>query len=94
MAREISKKFETFYFGTVTTVIQAIAGADSQRKGEFVIVVSGADDRQIDHQRTDEIMALLVAEMPLKRASKVASKILGQNSNELYAIGLKLKNRS
>lgn len=96
VAREISKKFETFYLGTVAEVSETIAADPKHRKGEFVIIVSGATDCQIECQHTDEsteIMQLLMAEMPLKSASKIAARILKQNRNELYTIGTKLRNK-
>ena len=94
VAREISKKFETFYYGTPAQVTATIAADDRHRKGEFVIVVSGADEQvesEVESERAAEIMALLIPEMPLKRASKIAAKILDRNRNDLYAIGLKMK---
>ncbi len=98
VAREISKKFETFYCGTVAEVLATMAAADRHRKGEFVLVVNGATESETasasetgDRERAAKIMQLLAAEIPLKRASKIAARILDQNSNELYAIGLEMK---
>ena len=93
IAREISKKFETFYCGTVAEVMQTIAADERHRKGEFVLVVSGATEAKADHDRAVEIMELLITEMPLKRASKIAARLLPENSNELYALGIKLKGK-
>ena len=95
VAREISKQFETFYCGTLDEVMTTIAAADRHRKGEFVIILNGATESELepesDPRRAAEVMQLLVAEMPLKRASKIAAHLLGQNRNELYAFGLKIK---
>lgn len=94
VAREISKKFETFYCGTVVEVMETMAADDRHCKGEFVLVVNGATARDadwVDRERAAEIMALLSTEMPLKRASKIAARILDQNSNELYALGIEQK---
>ena len=91
VAREISKQFETFYCGTVAAVIETIAANRDHRKGEFVIVLGGATEPEVDRARSAEIMKLLSAEMPLKRASKIAARILAQNSNDLYALGLEMK---
>ena len=91
VAREISKRFETFYCGTVAAVMETIGAADHHRKGEFVIILNGATGPEVDRVRATEIMQLLTAEMPLKRASKIAARVLAQNSNELYALGLEMK---
>ncbi len=91
VAREISKKFETFYCGTVAEVTETLASDSRHRKGEFVLILSGASESHADRDRAVEIMELLAAEMPLKRAGKIAARILPQNSNELYEIGLEIK---
>lgn len=93
VAREISKQFETFYGGTLAEVAAAIAAGDHHRKGEFVIIVSGAAARRPESRRVEEIMALLSAEMPLKRASRIASQILGGNRNECYEAGVKARRK-
>ncbi len=91
VGREISKKFETFYCGKLAEVIATIATADSHRKGEFVLIVRGAAEPPAERERGVEIMQLLGAEMPLKRASKIAARIVDCGSNELYEIGLEIK---
>ncbi len=97
VAREISKKFETFYCGTVAEVGATLAGDAHHRKGEFVLIVCGAQTRQQEPRQVAEaaeIMQLLMAEMPLKRASAIAARVLKQNRNELYQLGLKLKSEA
>ncbi|MDD9875511.1 MAG: 16S rRNA (cytidine(1402)-2'-O)-methyltransferase [Gammaproteobacteria bacterium] len=93
VAREISKRFETFYGGTLAEILTAMAACDHHRKGEFVIILSGATAPRPESRRMEEIMALLSAEMPLKRASRIASQILGANRNECYEAGVKAKRK-
>ena len=91
VAREISKKFETFYCGTLAEVTATLATAAHHRKGEFVLIISGATARRGEARRAAEIMTLLSAEMPLKRATQIAAKLLNESRNELYETGLKIK---
>lgn len=91
VAREISKQFETFYAGTLIEITAEIASAERHRKGEFVIITAGAERARADESRAGEVMALLCAEMPLKRASQIGAQILGLNRNELYQMGLGIK---
>lgn len=95
IAREISKKFETFYAGTVGEVMAILESDAQHRKGEFVLIVQGNRDGECDveNQRASDIMQLLMAEMPLKRAAQIAAQLLKQNRNTLYHIGLKIKNK-
>ncbi|MGI9310066.1 MAG: 16S rRNA (cytidine(1402)-2'-O)-methyltransferase [bacterium] len=97
VAREISKKFETFYCGAATQVRATIAADARHRKGEFVVVIAGArdDEREsaAERERAAEIMTLLMAEIPLKSASRIAARILRKSSNDLYALGVELKAR-
>ncbi len=98
VAREITKKFETFYCGALAEVQATIAadGNECHRKGEFVIVLRGAEPSPADPSSpapAEEIMALLLTEMPLNRASQIAARILGQNRNALYALGLGMKDQ-
>ncbi|MGR3913810.1 MAG: 16S rRNA (cytidine(1402)-2'-O)-methyltransferase [Gammaproteobacteria bacterium] len=91
VAREISKKFETFYCGGMGEVAARIAADARHRKGEFVIVVRGARATRAADARAAEVMALLMAEMPIKRASKIAAQIAGGGSREMYEIGIALQ---
>lgn len=97
VAREISKKFESFYSGSADEVRATIASDALHRKGEFVIIIAGASASQMQaHTRTEcrTVMQLLMAEMPLKRAAEIAAQCLQHNRNELYQIGLALKNEA
>ncbi|MGR3983637.1 MAG: 16S rRNA (cytidine(1402)-2'-O)-methyltransferase, partial [Gammaproteobacteria bacterium] len=91
VAREISKKFETFYCGALGEVAAAIGADARHRKGEFVIVARGAPAERAAGARAAEVMALLMAEMPIKRASKIAAEIAGGGSREMYEIGVALR---
>lgn len=94
IGRELTKQFEeiaTFPANTFTAWLQQ----DSNRsRGEFVLVlhpllVSTANE---DAPR---ILKLLLAELPLKTAVKIAADITGAPRNALYETALKIKeNRS
>ena len=95
VAREISKRFETFYCGDLAEVRAALAAAAEHRKGEFVIITAGAPPTPApaDH-RAQEIMELLSAELPLTRASRLTAQITGVNRNTLYAAAVKARDES
>ncbi len=88
VAREISKKFETFYFGEFKNLIAQIGQNPVNQKGEFVIVVCAAPDNDLELDRAVGLLALLVNEMPVKTACKIVAETFRVNKNKLYKIAL------
>ena len=88
IAREITKTFETFRQGSLCDLKEWMLTDSNQQKGEFVVLVRGAepvDDKvdQID-TRTAHILNLLAAELPPKKAAAIASEITGIHKKQLY----------
>ena len=92
-AREITKTYETIRKATLDELCVWVSEDAMQRKGEIVLVVAGSIKEKSAHPLRDEILAALVDELPVKQASKIASRITGINKNELYELALKLKNK-
>ncbi len=90
MAREITKKFETIHSTNLAALRAFVEGDPQQQKGEFVLVVSGAKV-VADSIDSDHVLALLLAELPLKQAAALTSKITGTNKNALYQTALAMK---
>ena len=90
MAREITKKFETIHSTNLAALRAFVEGDPQQQKGEFVLVVSGAKV-VADRIDSDHVLALLLAELPLKQAAALTSKITGANKNALYQTALAMK---
>jgi 16S rRNA (cytidine1402-2'-O)-methyltransferase len=66
--------------------------ANNQR-GEFVLLVAGAQPRKdVLSNDVEKTLLLLLEELPLKQAVQLAVKITGGNKNELYQRALELKN--
>lgn len=95
LGREITKTFETFYSGGAEDVHAALTADPHGSRGEFVVVVRGAEkagsDLMAGELNVDQLLNLLVAELPVKKAAKIASELAGLSKNELYqrALGLK-----
>ncbi|MFO1246313.1 MAG: 16S rRNA (cytidine(1402)-2'-O)-methyltransferase [Ramlibacter sp.] len=93
LAREITKQFEEI--ATLTcAVLPAWLAADAQRsRGEFAVVLhavpvaAAADDGE-------RVLALLLKELPLKTAVKLAADITGGSRNALYESALQLRKAS
>ena len=92
-ARELTKLFETIHACALGEAQAWLETDTNQQKGEFVLLVSGAEiHKEVGigeaGQRTLE---LLLAELPLKQAVKLAAEISGEKKNALYELALELK---
>lgn len=92
-ARELTKTFETIHQCKLSAAVAWLQADPNQQRGEFVLLVEGAqqaEEQEIgrDAQRTLEI---LLAELPLKQAVKLAADITGTKKNALYELALTLK---
>ncbi len=93
-ARELTKTFETIYscdLGMAAAWLQADA---NQQRGEFVLLVEAEPVKEAEEISADaqRVLKLLLAELPLKQAVKLATEITGEKKNDLYELALTLKN--
>jgi len=101
VAREITKMHETSYLGSLRDLLaRADVDADFGR-GEIVLILAGAqapadDDRGADGHdgALDRALKILLAELPLKQAARLAAQITGARDNEAYKRALHLKQES
>ncbi|HEX5756986.1 MAG TPA: 16S rRNA (cytidine(1402)-2'-O)-methyltransferase [Arenimonas sp.] len=86
LARELTKLFETVLGDSLADVAERVRGDANQRKGEFVLVVRGAEDdeaaRLIEGKR---IYALLAEHLKPSLAAKLAAELSGAPRKALYA---------
>ncbi|MBX3641338.1 MAG: 16S rRNA (cytidine(1402)-2'-O)-methyltransferase [Nitrosomonas sp.] len=93
IARELTKLFETIHQCRLDEAVTWIEADAHHQKGEFVILVSGAQtpgNAGISEQARNTL-TLLLAELPLKQAVKLTAEISGENKNTLYQLALSLK---
>ena len=93
IARELTKLFETIHTCALGDALTWLNTDAKQQKGEFVLLLSGAKPLEkigISDQ-AQHMLKLLLEELPLKQAVKLASEITGENKNQLYAMALSLK---
>lgn len=93
LARELTKTFETFYSGTALEVEALLAADDYAERGEYVVMIAGA---QVETEEAalvdaDRLLEVLLAELPVKIAAKMAAEVTGLSRNELYQRALALK---
>lgn len=91
IGRELTKKFETSYLGGIAECLEKLESNPQQQKGEFVLVLAGADKeglKEMQLQQGLRVLQLLVDELPLNRAAKIAAEVTGAPRNALYRAGL------
>ena len=90
VAREITKQFEEIANLKACDFPAWLAAQPQRQKGEFVVVLHPVE-RVADDAQGERVLQLLLAELPLKTAVKLAAEITGQSRNLLYARALALR---
>lgn len=91
LAREMTKKFEQHFLGSLDDCASWIAADAHRKKGEFVLILAGADQQERQQRRQQqgvELVRELRADMPLKKAVALAATYTGARKNELYSAAL------
>jgi 16S rRNA (cytidine1402-2'-O)-methyltransferase len=92
IARELTKAFETVHACTLGEARAWLEADPDRTRGEFVVIVSGAGaPREPRTAEGERVLRLLVAELPVKTAVRLAAAITGGARNDLYAQALALK---
>lgn len=91
LAKELTKAFERFISGTVTVVKNWLLAESARIKGEFVLIIPPRPELNLE-QPDIALLSILLAELPVKQAVKIASKLSKSSKNELYELALELKN--
>ena len=91
LCRELTKKFETI---TVTTIGEAIAqAAETEPRGEYVLVLDGKPDEEIEAERRAEFESMSIADhvasfeaqgMTRKEAMKAVAVARGMSRRDVY----------
>lgn len=99
VGRELTKQFEEIATLPAETFTDWLAAGSQRTRGEFALVVHEAlPAAAIESQAStvpaahSRVLALLLAELPLKTAVRLAADILGAPRNALYEAALKIKN--
>lgn len=93
VAREMTKKFECIYRDSLSNLHQFLASHPEQQRGEFVVMIHGADQPEDDtrQEKVRLLKILLGNSLSVKLAVSIASEILGGNRKELYRLALELE---
>jgi len=93
VARELTKQFEDIHTTTADAFGAWLAADNNHTRGEFVLVLHPAPNPEPAGPDT-RVLALLLAELPLKTAVRLAAEITNTPRNALYEAALALKTRT
>ncbi|MBC3873034.1 16S rRNA (cytidine(1402)-2'-O)-methyltransferase [Undibacterium flavidum] len=94
-ARELSKLFEEIHRCTLAEAAHWLAQDSHREKGEYVVIVEGANPDQADDDlEAKRILTILLAELSVKQAAALAAQITGQKKNALYQMALTMKDQA
>lgn len=86
VCRELTKRFETIYGGTLEDLVSMSTNDPDMSRGEIVIVVSGNLEAQATGQalHAEQLLQALLEELTPSQAARVAAKLTGEKRSELY----------
>ena len=95
-ARELTKTFETIHSCSLAEAQIWLEADTNQQRGEFVLLVEAATVKDAEELPEDavRVLKLLLAELPLKQAVKLATEITHEKKNVLYEFALQLKQQA
>ena len=93
IARELTKTFETIHRCRLHEAASWLTEDANRQRGEFVLIVEPAPILEAlpISDETLRVIKLLLAELPLKQAVKLAADITGAKKNALYDLALQLQ---
>jgi len=92
LARELTKTFESLYRGRLQTLLTQAADDTDMSRGELVLVVAG-NDQASNAAATpglEQLVGLLVQELPASRAARLAAAITGCSRADAYEIASRI----
>ena len=91
LARELTKLFEQSITAPASEVSTWLQQDTNHSRGEFVLILEGASDTaQSDDAEAERVLRVLLKELGVSQAAKLAAELTGRRKNELYAMANKL----
>jgi 16S rRNA (cytidine1402-2'-O)-methyltransferase len=88
VGRELTKRHETLYRGTLGELAGSVIADPDRVRGEYVIAVAGCADAAADDAELARVVALLAAELPAGQAAGLAAKLTGRARRDAYALAV------
>ena len=96
VAKELTKSHENFLSGSAAEILEQMRSQPALFRGEFVVLIdnrAASDDKRLNSDDL-ELLQVLLDEVSVKNAVKIAARLTGKKKNEIYQRALELENRS
>ena len=94
LARELTKRYETIYSGTVAEVRVKLAADPGGNKGEFTLVIAASPVQQtVAEQELERVVGILLQSVSASQAAALAAEIMGVKKREAYRVATEIKAR-
>jgi 16S rRNA (cytidine1402-2'-O)-methyltransferase len=96
VAKELTKLHEQFLRGTAVQLLARLEQDPALTRGEFVVLVDNPASAEENRLNTDdvEMLKILLDEVSVKIAVKIATRLTGKKKNEIYHQALRLRKNS
>jgi 16S rRNA (cytidine1402-2'-O)-methyltransferase len=94
VGRELTKQFEEIATLAASALPAWFAAERDRTRGEFALVLHPVAVAADDGAEGERVLRLLLAELPVKTAVKLAAEITGAPRNTLYDTALRIRNAS
>lgn len=85
VGRELTKTFEQFVTGSLEEVESYFVENEDKVRGEFVVVVAGAEKQVVSVEECDGLIRQLVAQnLPMKQISEIVAEFYGVKKKPVY----------
>lgn len=93
VAKELTKLHERFLAGSAAAIGRQLAADARLAKGEFVVLIDNGALAAADRLQDEdfELLSVLLDELNLKTAVKIAMRLTGKNRNQIYQQALKMR---
>jgi len=90
VAREITKRYESVYRGTLEELAGLAAADPDMSRGELVLVIAGAEaPTAADDAEALRVLRALLGELPASQAARLAAQLTGRARKDLYTLALR-----
>jgi 16S rRNA (cytidine1402-2'-O)-methyltransferase len=91
VGRELTKQFEEIVTLPAQAISAWLASNPQHLKGEFALVIHAQASQSGPDLEGERVLRLLLGELPVKSAVKLAAEITGAARNSLYDLALQIK---
>jgi len=91
VARELTKRFETIYRGTLAELCATVGADPDASRGEFVVLVAGnVAEQGADDAELERLLRIVLAETDRRAAVRIVTALSGRSRNQVYQVSLRV----